>query len=142
VRLARQGVLTPDEYAEFGRPYDLQVLQAVRDAPFNLLHICGPQAYFSQVADYPVHAINWAAVGQGNPTLAEARQPTDLAVIGGVDENDVIQHGRPEEVIAAARAALQSTGGRHVLLTPGCGVALDVPAANLHALRRAVEIDH
>ncbi|HMP42801.1 MAG TPA: uroporphyrinogen decarboxylase family protein, partial [Roseiflexaceae bacterium] len=76
VRLARAEVLTRAEHAVFGRPYDLRVLRAVADAPFNLLHICGPQVYFDDVLDYPVHAINWAALGQQNPSLAEARRHT------------------------------------------------------------------
>jgi uroporphyrinogen decarboxylase len=137
VRLAREGVLTPEEYAIFGRPYDLQVLRAVQGAPFNLLHICGPAVYFEQVADYPVHAINWAAVGQRNPTIAEARERTSLALIGGVDEAGAIQHGTPEVVLAEARAAIESSGGRGFLLAPGCGVAMDVRAENLRGLRRA-----
>lgn len=141
VRLARRGVLTRDEHAIFGRPYDLRVLEAVRGAPFNLLHVCGPEAYLDQVADYPVHAINWAAIGQGNPGLAEARAQLDLALVGGIDEAGVLQTGAPEEVVAAARAAIRASGGRRFLLAPGCGAALDVPAASLRALRQSVEGD-
>ncbi len=139
VRLARQEVLAPDEYAVFGRPYDLRVLQAVQGAPFNLLHICGPQVYFDQVTHYPVHALNWATIGQGNPTIAEARSRTDKAVIGGVDEHGVLAHGTPAEVRAAAQTAIAASGGRKFLLTPGCGLGPHVPAANLHALRRAAD---
>lgn len=140
VRLARAGVLSEAEFAEFGRPYDLRVLEAVRGSPFNLLHICGPQAYFDQALDYPVHALNWAAVGQGNPGISEARARTDKALIGGVDEAGVIVHGRPAEVEEAAAAALAAGGPTKFLLTPGCGVAINAPAANLHALRRAVDL--
>lgn len=139
VRLARRDVLTPDEYATFGRPYDLRVLEAVQGAPFNLLHICGSQVYFDQVADYPVHAINWASIGQHNPSIAEARNHTDKALIGGVDEHGVLAHGTPSDVVAAAQAAIAAGSGRKFLLTPGCGLGPHVPAANLHALRRAVD---
>jgi uroporphyrinogen decarboxylase len=140
VKLARQGVLTEAEYAEFGRPYDLQVLNAVQGAPFNLLHICGQYAYFDAVADYPVHAINWATVGQHNPTVGEAGKLTQRALIGGVDELGTLQTGTPDQVIAEAHEAIRATGGRHLLLTPGCGTAMDVPDANLHALRRAADV--
>lgn len=138
VRLARAGVLSEAEFAAFGRPYDLRVLEAVRGAPFNLLHICGPQVYFDQARDYPVHALNWAAVGQGNPGIAEARAHTDKALIGGVDEAGPIFSGTPEAVEAEAAAALVAGGPTKFLLAPGCGVAVSTPAANLHALRRAV----
>jgi uroporphyrinogen decarboxylase len=140
VRLARQGILTEAQYAEFGKPYDLQVLQAVQGAPFNLLHICGPAVYFDAVSDFPVHAVNWATIGQHNPTVDEAGRRIPQAVMGGVDEVGTLHHGTPEQVIAEAQAAIRATGGRHFLLTPGCGASGDVPQANLHALRRAAEL--
>jgi uroporphyrinogen decarboxylase len=137
VRLARKGVLSEAEYAAFGRPYDLRVLEAVRGASFNLLHICGPEVYFDAVLDYPVHALNWAAVGQGNPTLAEARARTSKSLIGGLDEHGALRHGTPAAVLEEARAALDASGAR-LLLSPGCGIDAEVPEENLHALRRAV----
>ncbi|HMN26896.1 MAG TPA: uroporphyrinogen decarboxylase family protein [Caldilineaceae bacterium] len=140
VKLARQGVLSAAEYAEFGKPYDLQVLQAVQGAPFNLLHICGPAVYFDAVADYPVDAINWAALGQQNPTVGEAVGHTRHALVGGVDERGALQKGTPEQVTQEAQAAIRATQGRHFLLAPGCGVKLGTPEANLHALRRSAEL--
>jgi uroporphyrinogen decarboxylase len=139
VKLAREGVLTREEYATFGKPYDLKVLAAVQGAAFNLLHVCGPAVYFDLVADYPVHAINWASVNQRNPTIAEARHQIDKALIGGVDEAGALQHGTPEEVLAEAHAAIEAGRGGRFLLAPGCGVAMDAPPANLQALRRSVE---
>ncbi len=140
VKLARRGLLSEAEYAEFGKPYDLIVLEAVRSAPFNLLHVCGPAVYFDAVADYPVHAINWASIGQDNPTVGEAQGRTTRALVGGIDEDGAIQTGAPEAVINQARKAISSTGGQRLLLAPGCGVKMDVSEANLHALRRAVEL--
>jgi uroporphyrinogen decarboxylase len=137
VKLARQGVLTEAEYAEFGKPYDLQVLNAVQGAPFNMLHVCGAYTHFDSITDYPVHAINWAALGQHNPTVGEALQKTQKAVVGGVDELGTLQTGTPDQVIEEALAAIRSTDGRRLLLTPGCGTSTDVPSENLHALRRA-----
>lgn len=137
VKLARQGILTPDEFAEFGKPYDLQLLYSLQHAPFNLLHICGPAVYLDDIADYPVHAVNWATVGQLNPTVGEVGGRSRQALVGGVDELETLRHGTPEAVIREARAAIGATQGRHFLLTPGCGVSVDTPAANLHALRLA-----
>ncbi|MCS7055226.1 MAG: hypothetical protein NZM18_03495 [Thermoflexales bacterium] len=140
VKLARQGVLTESEYAQFGRPYDLRVLQAVQGAPFNMLHVCGPHVYFDAVKDYPVHAINWATLNQGNPTVGAAQCLTQRALVGGVDELSTLQASTPDDVIAEAQQAIRATGGRRFLLAPGCGVSMDAPAANLRALRRAVEL--
>jgi uroporphyrinogen decarboxylase len=140
VRLAREGVLSPSEFEEFGKPYDLQVLKAVEGAPFNLLHICGPKAYFDIAAQYPVHAINWASIGQNNPSLGQAAGSLQKALVGGVDETDTLQRGTPDQVIQQAVASIQATGGRRHLLTPGCATSIDVPAENLHALRRAADV--
>lgn len=140
VKLARQGVLSQPEFEEFGKPYDLQVLKAVEGAPFNLLHICGPQAYFDVAVEYPVHALNWASIGQQNPGLGEAKQRANQALVGGVDEVNNLQNGSPEDVIREALAAIEATGGRRHLLTPGCATSVDVPAENLRALRQAAEL--
>lgn len=137
-KLAREGALTPAEFEEFGKPYDLRVLEAASDARFNILHLCGRKVFWKQALDYPVAALNWASVGQDNPGLHEARQTTDLALIGGVDEVDLIQRGTPAQVEAAARQALALGGPHKFLLAPGCCVEPDAPAANLHALRRSV----
>lgn len=140
VKLARQGVISEADFGEFGKPYDLQVLKAVEGAPFNMLHICGPYAYFNAVLDYPVHALNWATIGQHNPTVSEASQRTDKALVGGVDEVGTLQTGTPEQVIQESLDAIHATNGRHFLLTPGCGTFEDVPTNNLHALRQAATI--
>ena len=140
VKLARKDILTREEFAEFGQPYDLQVLKAVQGAPFNLLHICGPQAYFELANQYPVHAVNWAAIGQQNPGVAEALQATHKALIGGVDELGALQSGSPDAVIEEALAAIRATGGRRLLLSPGCGTSMNVPTANLIALRKAASL--
>ncbi|MEF3274812.1 MAG: hypothetical protein K6356_10545 [Chloroflexus sp.] len=140
VRLARANVLSEAEYATFGRPYDLRVLAAAHGATFNLLHICGPRVYFDLALEYPVHALNWAAVGQHNPDLAMARTRTSLALVGGINEHGTLLHGTPADVAAEAAAALAAGGTTRFLLAPGCGVSIDTPSANLIALRRAVEL--
>jgi len=137
-KLARQGALTPQEFEEFGKPYDLRVLKAVSKARFNILHLCGPRVHWKQTVDYPVQALNWASVGQENPTLAQAKETTNLALIGGVDEVGVLQTGTSSEVESAARQALEVGGNTKFFLAPGCCVEPDVPVENLKALRRSV----
>ncbi len=123
-------------YAEFGRRYDLQVLDAVRDAPWNILHVCRDHNMLYALLDYPVAAFNWADRGDGNPTLADARSRSAKAMMGGID------HARlhtmtPEEVRAQARATIAI--GRGVFVTGGCGVPPQTPQANRDALRAVCE---
>lgn len=134
VRLAREGGLTREEYARFGRPYDLRVLEAVAGAPLNVLHICGDHVYFDAVADYPVQAINWNSESPGNPSFGEAARLTSAAVMGGVAEDSTLVRGTPADVTRAAEAALVATGGRRTLLAAGCSVDPATPPENLRAL--------
>jgi uroporphyrinogen decarboxylase len=137
-RLARQGGFTEAEFETFGKPYDFKVLNAVAGARFNILHSCGSNTYWNAIQDYPVRALNWASVGQGNPDLAGARASSSLALIGGIDEVGVLQHGTPEQVRAATLKALALGGRERFLLAPGCCLDPSVPAANIRAFRDAV----
>jgi uroporphyrinogen decarboxylase len=140
VKLARLGVLSRSEFDEFGKPYDLQVLKAVEGAPFNLLHICGPRAYLDIASDYPVQALNWASIGQQNASLSEVKERVPQTLVGGVDEVENLQRGTPQDVLEEALAAIEATGGRRHLLAPGCATHVNVPTANLRALRKASDL--
>ena len=137
VRLARHGYLTREQYARFGRPYDLRVLEAAAGAPLNVLHICGDRVYFDAVTEYPVHALNWNSVLPGNPSFGAGAAATRAAVMGGVDEGETLPRGTPADVIGAVYAALAETGGRRTLVSPGCSIDQRTSADNLVALRDA-----
>ena len=138
VRLAREGVLTPEHVERFVLPYDRRVLDAVSEASFNLLHVCGPGIYFDQLAELPAHAISWASTDRGNPSVSQAHARSPRALVSGVDEAGALVSGTAAEVEHEALAAITS-GGPRFLLSPGCGIDPSAPAANLHALRRAAE---
>jgi uroporphyrinogen decarboxylase len=128
---------TAEQYQEFGRPYDLRVLEAVQGAEMNVLHVCRARNMFDLLADYPVHAINWAAGEPGNPTLKEGLARSEHAVMGGVSVATVAQ-GTPEKVAAEVRQALSETGGRRFVLAPGCSIPPETPEANLLAVKGAL----
>ena len=128
---------TAEEYQAFGRPYDLQVLEAAQGAPFNILHVCRPNNMLGLLLDYPVAAINWAAHARGNLSLSEAQAKTEKAVMGGIDERTLLD-GLPEAARAQARQAVRETGGRRFLLAPGCAVSPQAPPEHLRAAVEAV----
>jgi uroporphyrinogen decarboxylase len=133
--------LSEEEYRRFGTEYDLRVLDAVAGhAPINVLHNCGEHIYFDLLADYPVHAISWAATQPGNPTLGEGLQRTSKAVMGGVSEKSTLPNGTPEHVEAEVREAIAQTEGRRVLIAPGCSIPPRTPEANLAAAAAAVRV--
>lgn len=131
--------LTEAEYREFGRPYDLQVLAAVQDgATFNVLHVCRDRCMFDVVQDYPVHTISWASTSAGNPSLAEGKDRTAKAVMGGVSHTDQLVNGPREAILAEVYAALSQTGGARMFLAPGCSMPPNTAPEYLAAVRDAV----
>lgn len=136
---AAQGMLTPDQYREFGEQYDLEFLDAIKSrAKLTILHNCGSHIYFDLLANYPVHALNWASSLKGNPDLYEGKLRSGRTVMGGISEKTALKNGSPAQVREEVALALEMTGGRHFLLAPGCSIPPETPAQNLDAIRSAL----
>ena len=139
VEWGTHNVVTDRQYAEFGRPYDLRVLEAASKAKFNVLHVCRRNNMLESMLDYPAHAFHWAADERGNPSLADILAKTKRAVMGGIAV-DTMTKGRPEDVVAEAEKALAETGGRRFLLTAGCSLSPDTPEPNIGAALDSVRM--
>ncbi|HET9531663.1 MAG TPA: uroporphyrinogen decarboxylase family protein [Blastocatellia bacterium] len=134
---ATYDLMSPEEYAIWGRPFDLKVLEAVQQAPFNVLHIHGSNIHFDSLLDYPVSAINWSHYNTA-PRLAEGRKKFRGAVIGGVNESTAAHISAPE-ISQQVSKSLKETGARGLIVAPGCSVPTDTPERNLRAIRGALE---
>lgn len=138
VQHAQANLLTKDEFIEFGRSYDLQVLESARMLWLNILHAHGENLYFNNVADYPVQIINWHD-RETPPSLAEALPRTRAALCGGLNRETMV-YGTAEDVRAEAEDAFaQTRGGQRLLLGTGCVVPVIAPHGNLLAARMSVE---
>jgi uroporphyrinogen decarboxylase len=134
---ATDEVMSETEYNTWGRPFDLKILDAVRDAPFNVLHIHGRQIHFDALKDYPVSAINWSHC-LTPPSLAEGRLRSGKAVMGGIDETSAA-HLAPQEIVKQITNSMKQVGMRGLLITPGCSVPTDTPVRTLRAVQTAIE---
>jgi uroporphyrinogen decarboxylase len=130
-------VMTVEEYNTWGRPFDLQVLEAVRDAPFNVLHIHGKHIHFEALLDYPATAINWSHLATP-PSLAEGHARSGKTVMGGIDEA-LAAHLAPLEIETQVASAIREVGTRGLIVTPGCSVPTDTPVRTLHAIKAAID---
>ena len=137
VKAASADQMTRAEYEEFGLPYDRAVLDAAAGGWLNMLHLCGPRLYFDVVDGLPTPLVNWA-LEPGNPTLAEGRDRSRRAVIGGVTPKPGLLDLSPEQVEAEVGAAIADTGGVRMMIGPGCSIPPDTPEANLRAACAAV----
>src|SRR5687768_4072982 len=135
---ASRDMLNEEQWEEWGKPYDLRVLAAVQNAPFNVLHVCKNNNLLYCLADYPVHAINWAVGSPGNPGLRDVQLNTNKTVIGGY-MNETLREGTPAKITSEARLAREQTGGRRWILGPACAIPIDCPEENIRAARAAAD---
>jgi uroporphyrinogen decarboxylase len=131
-------LLHDEQWEEWCKPYDLRVLAAVQEAPFNVLHVCKENNMLFKMADYPVDAINWAVGSPGNPTLRDVQLNTNKTVIGGL-RNETLRDANPAHIIYEARLAREQTGGRRWMLGPACSIPVDCPEENIRAARHAAD---
>ena len=137
-QMANYDMMTRDEFTEFGRAYDLRVLETLAGkSKVTMLHVCKQNLMFDLIADYPVDIINWADRDSGT-TLAEARQMTKTTIAGGLSL-DTLLNGSEEDVLAQARDAFEQAGRTGFILAPGCVIKGPSPDANLAVARQAVE---
>ena len=134
-------LLSEAEYREFGRPYDLRILEAAQGLWFNLLHLHGEHVMFDLVADYPVQAINWHD-RETPPSLTEALPRFSGALVGGLHRTDTMLRGTPEAVQSEIRSALDATHGRRLMIGTGCVMWITTPVGNIRAARDVVESRH
>jgi uroporphyrinogen decarboxylase len=138
VQHAQYGLLSVEEYQEFGRAYDLALLAPAKNLWLNMLHLHGSEVMFDQVIDYPVAIINWHD-RETSPSLAEGQALFPGVVCGGLRREETMVLGSPEQVRAEARQALHATHGNRFILGTGCVVPITAPYGNLMAARHAVE---
>ena len=134
-----KNLLSLEEHRLWSRPWDLRLLARAASAPFNVLHVCKRRNFLLELADYPVSAFSYDATDPTNPSLADAFAKLPGAVMGGISHEDALQQASAEPALQELRKAFEVTGGRRWLVAPGCSIPPATPAANLRALRTAVD---
>jgi len=136
---AGRKVMPENVYRDLVLPYDLAVLEALpKEAWFNVLHLCGSHLNFALARDLPTQAVSWSIHNQGNPSLAEGREIAGRAVMGGLSQRGTLVYGPASKIEAEARAAVEDTGGRGLIVAPGCSVPPRVRETNLAAFAAAL----
>jgi uroporphyrinogen decarboxylase len=136
VQHARYPLLSQEEYEMWGRPYDLQILNAVKDLWLNIVHLHSTDVMFNLVAAYPTQFLNWHDREAGI-SLRDGLQQFRGAASGGVDHWSLHQES-PGQATAEAKDAMLQTNGRRLLLGTGCVAMTTTPLRNIRALREAV----
>jgi uroporphyrinogen decarboxylase len=127
---------TEEEFLRYVKPHDLTVLHAVEGhGEFHLLHVCRDRVRLPLYADYPSHAVNWAATKR-NLSLVEGRDLFKRTIVGGMDDRGVLVDGSPQEIQEAVRAVITGFGTRGLIVGADCTLPTDIDVSNI---RTAVE---
>ena len=136
---ASRDAMKEDVYRETLLHDDVALLQQLPAAAwFNAVHLCGSNLNFGLARDLPAQVVSWSIHNQGNPSLEEGRTLSGRAVMGGLGQRASLLYGAPPEVEAEARRAVAETGGRGLLLAPGCSVPPRARDINLAAMVSAL----
>ena len=135
---ASYDVMNEEEHNEFSRPFDIRILQAAEQGWLNTMHLHGQHPMFNSLCDYPVSIINWHDRAAG-PSLQDAMKLFPGTFAAGIEQFHLLHFGSPKEIEEQIADAILQTGGRRLMITPGCTFPLTVPEGNLYTVRRAVE---
>ena len=137
-QVASYDILSEKEYKIFGMKYDYQILEKLRQkTDLLILHIHGQNIMFNLLKDYPVQIINWHD-RKTWPTLSEAQKLFGGAVLGGIDEWNVLLRKKPIDVKKQVKDAIKQTNGRRLIIGPGCVIPINTPEANIRAIREVL----
>lgn len=133
---AGDGVLSREEYARFSEPFDRMILDAVRTAPLNMLHLHGESIYLDLFyTGWPVTVLSHSVHSTG-VSMAGMRKHFGGVLMGGIDERNfrtLTEAEMREQAGSAAREA-----GPKFITTPGCSVPDDTTEEELSRLPRAL----
>jgi uroporphyrinogen decarboxylase len=120
---AGNGILSRADYAKFSEPFDRRVLEAVGEAPLNVLHLHGDKVYLDLFhGGWPAAAINYSTHAT-RVAPAEVRRRYPGVLMGGLDEVNfrTLTAAEMKEQWQAA----QQAAGKRLILAPGCSVPDD-----------------
>jgi len=134
---AQPDTLSREEYRKFSEPFDRMVVEAVRQAPLNILHLHGPGVYLDLFwQGWPVAAINYSDYETGVP-IAEARRRFGGVLLGGINHL-TFRTSTVEQLKQQWIEAREAAAPRHVV-TPGCSVPDESTDEEMLRLTEAVE---
>jgi len=129
---AQDGYMTQEDYAKFSEPFDKMVLEAVRSAPLNILHLHGDKVYLDRFyKGWHASAINYSMHGTG-VSIARVREKYSGVILAGLDEVNY-RKLTPMDLKRQWADARKAAGAKFIL-TPGCSVPNDSTDAELSQL--------
>ena len=134
--LSRTGYLTEAEWNEFVKPYDLELIEALKPLKI-MVHDCGIMCNPEWFADYPIDMLHWPESATGNPALESA--PNWLGKItpmGGCDERPFGQN-KADYIRMLTRRTVDKMKNIPFVLAPDCSISVKSSDAEIRAFLEA-----
>ncbi len=131
--------ITEEQYLEFGRPYDLRVLQAASGGIFNVVHVCKTNNMLSLFRDYPAPVLSWNPFESGNLSIHQATQITDKIFLTGIDQNGELLNGSEDQIRNQIESSFRDSPPGRLMIGPGCALKINTPEENLIMLGSVVK---
>lgn len=130
---ASKKYLSRAHYQEFMKPYDLQLIKAMKQLTnMFVVHLHGDgELYYEDVfEDYDFDGMSWSD-RTTNLSLAQAKNLTDAVLMGGVNECKEFNY-RPYPLLEQEiEDAMKATQGHRFILAPGCVLQPQCPSERL-----------
>lgn len=136
-QLSTYNQMSDVEYLEYGKPYDVSVLEGAGNGWLNTIHCHGENIMFDILKDYPVQVFNWHA-WETLPAIDEAAALSGHCLMGGLERMDITNRNK-NEIRNQIYQCCKITGGRHLILTPGCVIRYPLDAEMLAYVRKTKE---
>lgn len=138
IQHASYDLMTESEFIEFGKRYDLLILQRTEDFWLNFAHIHGDNLMFDEIINYPVQVLNWHD-RHTEPSLYKALQKFKGIVCGGLRRWETMVLGTPVDIEKEIIDAVEQTGRKNFILGTGCVLPIVTPFGNILATRQLSE---
>ena len=137
---ASPNLISPEMYRAFAFPYERKVVQALEDLkkPYSV-HICGDTSAIVEDMGRlgaKILEIDWKS------DMGHARRlvPEDVVLMGNINPSDPMCIGTPEDVRAKAKAIIEGTRGRGIILSSGCALGTNTKPENMQALVESAKL--
>ncbi|TQR10138.1 uroporphyrinogen decarboxylase family protein [Psychrobacillus soli] len=133
-QMATRKSITLEKYREFGVPFDLAVLHAIKnDSWFNVMHLHGEEVLFDEVKEYPVQAINWH-LWDSDPSIERFLKESDKVIIGGL-KRAYITSGNIDSISQQIEQICSQTRQSRIIFSPDCVIRYPVVDEYIHQVK-------
>lgn len=129
-----RGELSAEAHARYHAPYDKQILEASKGGWMNILHLCGHHHVdAARFVDCDVPIVSWE-LDADNPSVAEMRAMFGRTMLTGLPGKPVFGEASMDVLRKQTSDLLSQTGGRHLLVGPGCSINPGVDESRMSAI--------